>query len=113
MSELLVAIVAKLEDSSSKMAINVGMLKKKLEMTHSELSLVKRASANSSSKTNASSKVKVPKLLSFEGLRDRKEIENFLWDIKEYYSKVQGTTIEAQARIATCPSANAKSWWHT
>uniref|UniRef100_A0A0A0KV72 Uncharacterized protein n=1 Tax=Cucumis sativus TaxID=3659 RepID=A0A0A0KV72_CUCSA len=53
------------------MAINVGMLKKKLGMTHSKLSLVKRVSANSFSKKNASSKVKIPKLLPFKGLRDK------------------------------------------
>ena len=58
-------------------------LKEKLSGVELKISLVKKAS--SAHGTNFSHKVKVPEPKSFGRARSAKELENFLWDMEQYF----------------------------
>ena len=50
-----------------------------------EVALIRRALNNSSTGDVAALKVKVPEPKSFNGSRNAKELENFLWDVEQYF----------------------------
>lgn len=59
------------------------VLKVHINNIEGEVELLKCALGNTSTHTKMSpSKIKVPELKSFRGLRNAKELENFLWDIE-------------------------------
>ena len=67
-----------------------------------ETTLIKRA-MNSPSEAGSSSKIKVPEPKSFNGSRNAKELENFLWDMER--EKVTMTSMYL--------AGDAKLWWRT
>lgn len=57
--------------------------------------------------------MKVLEPSTFSGSREAKEIENFLWDIEEYF-KAAKIAEGAQVNLANMYLAlDAKLWWHT
>lgn len=106
-------IIAELEDIPYPISFNIKTLKEELDLTNTEVALVKKAYVDSSPKADNNSKVKIPEPLVFSGLRDAKELENFLWDIEKYY-KIAKIIEEAQVGIASmCLTSNANLWWGT
>ena len=54
-----------------------------------EMGLLKRALANPPDRNDgATSKMKVPEPKAFNGARNAKELENFLWDMEQYFRAV-------------------------
>ncbi|CAH9116738.1 unnamed protein product [Cuscuta epithymum] len=85
------------------------------EATRSELVILKRALAAGlvPSAEVGSSKIKVPEPKTFGGDRNAKELENFLWDMEEYF-KAAKVPDEEKVRIAPMYlSGDAKLWWRS
>ncbi|GFY85283.1 hypothetical protein Acr_04g0000210 [Actinidia rufa] len=60
-------------------------LRERLNDMKSQISLVKKAVSGSAHGIHVSYKVKVPEPKSFGGARSAKELENFMWDIEQYF----------------------------
>ena len=59
-------------------------------------------------------KVKVPEPQAFVGARNAKELENFLFDIEQYFRAVRPDSEQAKVDLATMYlSGDAKLWWRT
>ena len=59
-------------------------------------------------------KVKVPEPQSYGGARDAKELENFLFDMEQYFRAVKPDSEEGKVNMATMYlSGDAKLWWRT
>ena len=63
--------------------------------------------------SDASPKVRVPELKGFDGAKSAKELENFLWDMEQFF-KVTHFTDEEKVSI-TCMylMGDTKLWWRT
>ena len=57
--------------------------------------------------------MKVPEPKAYNGVRSAKELENFLWDIENYFkaAKVQDTKKVSITTMYLCD--DAKVWWKT
>ena len=62
-----------------------GALKEKLSGVELEILLVKKVVVDNAHDTNFYHKVKVPKPKSFGCARSTKELENFLWNMEQYF----------------------------
>ena len=59
-------------------------------------------------------RVKVPEPQAYGGAQDAKELENFLFDMKQYFQTVKPDSEEAKVGMATMYlSGDAKLWWRT
>nr|CAD1839580.1 unnamed protein product [Ananas comosus var. bracteatus] len=59
-------------------------------------------------------RVRVPEPRSFRGARDAKELENFLFDMEQYFRVVQPDNEESKVTFATMYlDGDAKLWWRT
>ena len=63
----------------------VNLVKEQFMKLEDEVALIRRALNSSSTGDAAASKVKVPEPKSFNGSRNAKELENFLWDVEQYF----------------------------
>lgn len=51
---------------------------------------------------------------SYDGDRDDKALDNFLWDVDEYLSEVTNLTDAMQVKkVTSCLTGSAKLWWRT
>ena len=65
-----------------------------------------------SSSMDRGKRVKVSELRRYEGARDAKELENFLFDIEQYFQAVHTDSEEDKVAIAAMYlTENAKLWW--
>ena len=60
-------------------------LRERLNDVESKMSLVKKVVPGSGHSANVSHKVKVLESKSFGGARSTKALENFLWDMEQYF----------------------------
>ena len=59
-------------------------------------------------------KVKVPEPQAYGGARDAKQLENFLFDLEQYFRAVKPDSEGGKVNIATMYlSGDAKLWWRT
>ena len=58
-------------------------------------------------------KVKVPELKPFNGARSAKDLENFLWDIEQYFKAARVLDQEIVTITSMYHSRDAKLWWRT
>nr|GMD63383.1 hypothetical protein CDL12_02170 [Ipomoea batatas] len=56
---------------------------------------------------------KLPKPKAFDGARDAKELENFLWDMEEYFQVTGVPDSEKVAMTSMYLSGDSKLWWRT
>lgn len=57
-------------------------------------------------------RLEIPKPKTFDGKRDAKEVENFLWDLEQYFDVMRIVEEPAKVRTATCYLADiATLWW--
>ena len=79
-------VADKLGSVIEDVAALVGELKGSVTNLESELSLLKRAVSTTPTHSKAGpSKIKVPEPIPFGGTRSAKELENFLWDMEQYF----------------------------
>ena len=55
-------------------------------------------------------KVKVPKLKPFNGVRNAKDLENFLWDMEQYFKATMVPSQEMMKITSMYLSGDAKLW---
>lgn len=91
------------------------VFKKNLKDLEDEVSLVKRAIHGSSRGGGdpLSQKIKVPDPKSFSGTRNAKELENFLWDMEQYFKAARIPDGEKVTITSMYLSGDAKLWWRT
>ena len=75
-----------------------------------EIAIIKRAMNNEGP---SSSKVKVPEPKSFQGVRNAKELENFLWDMEQYFLAARISAQEQVSITSMYLAGDAKLWWRT
>jgi hypothetical protein len=78
-----------------------------------ELMVIKKAIIGTPSGGEVQRKVRVPEPKPFTGTRSAKELENFLWDMEQYF-KAAHIPAEEQVTITTMYlMGDAKLWWRT
>ncbi|GFY89260.1 hypothetical protein Acr_06g0012000 [Actinidia rufa] len=87
-----------------------GALKERLNDVELEISLVKKAVAGSVHGPDVSHKVKVPEPKFFGGVRSSKELENFLWDMEQYFKASRISDDEKVLITSMHLSRDAKFW---
>lgn len=63
----------------------VDVLKSDIRDLENEVGLLKRAISNTLRGDEGPSKVKAPEPKAYSGTRNAKELENFLWDMEQYF----------------------------
>ena len=66
-----------------------------------------------SSNADAGPKVRVPKPKSFNGNRNARELENFLWDMEQYFKAARVPDSEKVSMNSMYLMGDAKLWWRT
>ena len=80
-----------------------------------EITILKRAVAGgaSSGSNENRSKFKVPEPKAFGGSRNAKELENFLWDMEQYFKAAHISENEMVTITSMYLIGDAKLWWRT
>jgi hypothetical protein len=78
-----------------------------------ELAVLKRAVGGLPINGEALSKLKVPEPKPFVGARSAKELENFLWDMEQYFRAARIPDGERVTITTMYLSGDAKLWWRT
>ena len=88
-------------------------MKARFTAMEEDVALVKRASANVGAVEGTSvGKVEFPKPNRFNGSRDAKEVENFLWQMEIYFDNLNLVAENAKVKAATSYlSDTAMLWW--
>ena len=79
-----------------------------------EISILKKAVAQSPSTVSGHpQKVRVPEPKGFGGARNAKELENFLWDMEQFFKAAHVPDSEMVSITSMYLSGDAKLWWRT
>ena len=78
-----------------------------------KIALLKRAMRGLPREGEVATKVKVPKPKSFNGARSAKDLENFLWDMEQYFKVARVPEQEIVTITSKYLSGDAKLWWRT
>ncbi|KAK9168819.1 hypothetical protein Syun_000959 [Stephania yunnanensis] len=79
-----------------------------------EIKLLKRAVGGSSEvAVVVKSRTKVPEPKKFSGKRSAKELENFIWDMEQYFATVGMEESQKVVLTSMYPEGDAKLWWRT
>ncbi|GLT61128.1 hypothetical protein SLA2020_338540 [Shorea laevis] len=81
--------------------------------TEAELIVLKRAISDMTSGGDAPLNLKVPKPKAFAGARSAKELENFLWDMEQYFRAARIPEGEQVTITTMYLTSDAKLWWRT
>ena len=85
---------------------------RKLQVLNEEISVLRRAVSNIPAGVG-SSKPRLPEPKPFDGVRSSKELENFLWDMEQYFSVAKVDLGEQVDITAMYLIGDAKLWWRT
>ena len=66
-----------------------------------------------SKKGEVATKVKVPEPKPFNGARSAKDLDNFLWDMEQYFKAARVLDQEMVTITSMYLSGDAKLWWRT
>ena len=95
----------------------IGALRHENEEINTKLNLTIRAVGSqpvAAPTGMAYMRANVPKPRHYEGVRDAKKVENFLFDMEQYFWAVQPDSEDAKVAMATMYlSGDAKVWWRT
>ena len=99
----------------SDMAALTDSVQVKLQRLEAELAAVRSASSSpsASSVEVVPSKIKVPDPKPFNGSRNAKELENFLWDMEQYFNAGHCPEHEKVTITSMYLCGDAKLWWRT
>ena len=78
-----------------------------------EIALLKRAMRGLPREGEVATKVKVPEPKSFNGARSAKDLENFLWDMEQYFKAARVPEQKIVTITSMYLSGDAKLWWRT
>lgn len=88
-------------------------MKDKVSNIESDLLVVKRAFLGRSDGHDNRVNMKVPEPKAFGGARNAKELENFLWDMEQYFPAARVPEGERVTITAMYLTGDAKLWWRT
>jgi len=99
------------EQFEDKVMAMLESLKESIEAMRGDIALCKKAAASGEASTS-SPRVEVPRPECFKGVRDAKEVENFLWQMEQYFENL-GLNDEARKIKAATPylTDTAMLWW--
>jgi len=89
---------------------NSDDLKSKIRCLEDDVAVIKRALNTDAAST---SKRRVPEPEAFQGVRNAKELENFLWDMEEYFRAAHIPVEEQVDTACMYLRGDAKLWWRT
>ncbi|KAH7838926.1 hypothetical protein Vadar_032804 [Vaccinium darrowii] len=92
--------------------LSAGM-KDRVSNIESDLLVVKRAFLGRSDGLNNLVNMKVPEPKAFGGAQNAKELENFLWDMEQYFPAAHVPEVERVTITAMYLTEDAKLWWRT
>ncbi|KAJ7982631.1 Retrotransposon protein, putative, Ty3-gypsy subclass [Quillaja saponaria] len=97
---------------------DMAIMKDELGELNTKVNITMRAVGNDNHNPYAEGvgqrRMKVPEPRAFGGARDAKELENFLFDMEQYFRVVRMDSEEAKVTTATMYLAgDAKLWWRT
>ena len=79
-----------------------------------EMALLKRALLSQRAPDEIqASKVRVPEPKPFQGVRDAKELGNFIWDVEQYLRATHIPLEEQVSLVSMYLAGDAKLWWRT
>ncbi|KAL5775969.1 hypothetical protein ACOSP7_013526 [Xanthoceras sorbifolium] len=93
----------------------VDAMTEKMRAMSDEIAILRRVVNNpgGTDEGHVSSKIKVPEPKHFNGSRNAKELENFLWDIEQYFRAARIPEREQVSITSMYLSGDAKLWWRT
>ena len=96
----------------------IDAIKAQFSSAHEELStkvnLLVKAMGNTTITPSEASRVKLPEPRPYEGQRDAKEVDNFLFDMEQYFKMVPSISEDSKVVMATMYLiGDAKLWWRT
>ncbi|KAA0063885.1 uncharacterized protein E6C27_scaffold616G00090 [Cucumis melo var. makuwa] len=101
---------------SEDFRVTLDVIRNEIADVNARLSLTMRAMANQAPAGGAISvsKVKVLEPKPFCGVRDAKALENYIFDLEQYFKATNTVTEEAKVTLATMHlSEDAKLWWRS
>ena len=99
-------------DMLASLESRVEVLTKHEEELRQEVAIYKTALSARVMATHEAPKVEVPKPHTFNGQRDAKELDNFLWHMERYFEAIALTDEATKVRTATLYlTDNATLWW--
>ena len=86
----------------------------KAQELQEEVTILRKAvAAGGNSKDEIHRKLKIPSPKEFEGSRDAKALENFLWDVEQYFKAACVQPGEKVTVASMYLTGDAKLWWRT
>ena len=100
-------------DMLTNLESRVEVLTKHEEELRQKEAIYKTALSARVMATHEAPRVEVPKPHTFNGQRDAKELDNFLWHMERYFEAIALTNEATKVRTATLYlTDNATLWWH-
>ena len=91
----------------------IDLVKENSKRLEDDINILKKAVATPQAMDEAPSKIKVPEPKAFNGGRNAKELENFLWDMEQYFKAAHIPDREKITITSMYLSGDAKLWWRT
>ncbi|KAA0050163.1 uncharacterized protein E6C27_scaffold675G001960 [Cucumis melo var. makuwa] len=101
---------------SEDFKVTLDVVRNEIADVNARLNLTMRTMANQAPAGGAISvsKVKIPEPKTFCGTRDAKALENYIFDLKQYFKATNTVTEEVKVTVATMHlSEDAKLWWRS
>ena len=90
----------------------IDEMRDEIHRINQKLTIVSMAVANSPVGGGERTKMKVPEPKAFIGVRDARELENFIFDMEQYFRATKVDTEETKVSTASMYlSGDAKLWW--
>ena len=106
----------KLQTLAEELANLSRSVKDRFMSLDTDMTLMKRALASQggvAEYSGSSSNIKVPEPKPFQGSRNSKELENFLWDVEQYFKAARIPSGEQVSITSMYLQGDAKLWWRT
>ncbi|RVW58802.1 hypothetical protein CK203_108278 [Vitis vinifera] len=104
----------KMAEFKTEMQSRIDEFKVTLQTYGEDIAVLKKAVLQgSASGPEAPSKVRVPEPKGFNGNRNAKELENFLWDIEQFFKAAHVPDGEKVSITSMYLTGDAKLWWRT
>lgn len=105
---------SKLAEIANDILSVTELFKAHLKELEDEVALLKRAQQNQILVgEKPTSKIKIPEPKPFGGKRSAKELENFLWDVEQYFRAAHIPEDDRVTITSMYLSGDAKLWWRT
>ncbi|TXG47935.1 hypothetical protein EZV62_027229 [Acer yangbiense] len=113
-TDLMKDLEAKFEKVRSDQTDLTEGMAAKVKLLEDEIAVLRRALNNpNTSEECPMSKIKVPEPKQFNGSRNAKELENFLWDMEQYFKAARIPDREQVSITSMYLSGDVKLWWRT